>query len=98
MANRARRLPAARRDLIGIWRFIADDNEAAADRLLARIEQSIVMLREHPFAGRDRPELAMNIRSFPVGNYVLFYRPLADGIELVRVLSSYQDIQPEDVE
>nr|WP_148663559.1 type II toxin-antitoxin system RelE/ParE family toxin [Bosea vaviloviae] len=51
MANRARRLPAARRDLIGIWRFIADDNEAAADRLLARIEQSIVMLREHPFAG-----------------------------------------------
>nr|WP_148663558.1 type II toxin-antitoxin system RelE/ParE family toxin [Bosea vaviloviae] len=40
----------------------------------------------------------MNIRSFPVGNYVLFYRPLADGIELVRVLSGYQDIQPEDVE
>jgi toxin ParE1/3/4 len=26
------------------------------------------------------------VRSFPVGNYVVFYRVVTDGIELVRVL------------
>lgn len=56
------------------------------------------MLRDNPLAGRARPELATKLRSFPVGNYVLFYRPLADGIDLTRVLSSYQDIQPDTIE
>lgn len=55
------------------------------------------MLRDNPLAGRARPELAADMRSFPVSNIVLFYRPLIDGIVLVRVLSSYQDIQPDDV-
>jgi len=62
------RRPQARLDLIDIWNYIADDNEAAADRLLDRIEQ--------PKAGRERAELAPGLRSFPVGNYLLFYLPL----------------------
>jgi toxin ParE1/3/4 len=53
-------------------------------------------LRDNPLAGRARPELAENVRSFPVGNYVIFYRPLQDGIEIVRVLSGYRDLLPDD--
>jgi toxin ParE1/3/4 len=85
--------PQARQDLIEIWRFIAEDNEAAADR---RIDDLLAMLRDRPLAGRARPELAPDLRSFPVSNYVLFYLPLADGIELVRVRSGYLDTGPED--
>jgi toxin ParE1/3/4 len=98
MANRLIRSPLARLDLIEIWQFLADNNEAAADRFLDRIEHSLLALRDNPLAGRARPELTSDIRSFAVGNYILFYRPLADGIELVRVLNGYQDIQPEDVD
>jgi toxin ParE1/3/4 len=34
------RRPQARLDLIEIWSFIADDNEAAADRMLDRFEKA----------------------------------------------------------
>jgi toxin ParE1/3/4 len=96
--NRIVRSSQARRDLIQIWQFIAHDSEIAADRFLSRIEKTLAMLRDNPLAGRARPELATKLRSFPVGNYVLFYRPLADGIDLTRVLSSHQDIQPDTIE
>lgn len=96
--NRIRRSPQARRDLIEIWQFIADDSETAADRFLDRIETVLAMLRDNPLAGKARPELAAAIRSFPVGNYVLFYRPVEGGIELVRAMSSYRDIQPDAIE
>jgi len=91
------RRPAARRDLIDIWLYIADDSETAADRFMDRIEKTLETLLGNPLARRARPELADGLRSFPVGNYILFYHPTADGIELIRTLSGYRDIQPEDV-
>jgi len=91
------RKPRARLDLIEIWRFIADDSEGAADRTLDRFEEVLAMLRDNPKAGRARPELASGIRSFPVGNYVLFYRPTANGIELIRVRSGYMDLRSDDL-
>jgi toxin ParE1/3/4 len=42
--------------------------------------------------GRARPELAPDLRSFPFGRYVIFYMPLSDGIDVVRVLHSARDI------
>ena len=90
------RRPRARLDLIEVWSYIASDSETAADRLLDRIEGALAILSQNPFAGRARPELATDLRSLPVGNYVLFYRPQPSGIELVRVLSGYRDIGPDD--
>jgi plasmid stabilization system protein ParE len=58
------RRPQARLDLIDIWNYIADDNEAAADRMLDRIGGVLRMLSEQPKAGRERPELAPVLRSF----------------------------------
>jgi len=58
----------ARLDLLEIWQFIADDNETAADALLDRFESVLFMLSNRPKAGRARPELGDEIRSFPVGN------------------------------
>lgn len=45
-----------------------------------------------PSIGRLHDELAENLRSFPVGRYVIFYLPLLDGIEIVRVLHSARDL------
>jgi toxin ParE1/3/4 len=88
----------ARLDLIEVWQFIADDNETAADRFLGRIDTVLAMLRDNPLAGCRRPELAPEIGSFPVGNFILFYRPIAASVELVRVRRGYLDIQPEDMD
>ena len=46
---------------------------------------------------RARPELGPSLRSFPVGNYVVFYVPLPDGIEIVRVMNGRQDIGADDM-
>jgi toxin ParE1/3/4 len=96
MAREIRRRPQAHLDLIEIWSYIADDNEAAADRMLDRFDKTLRMLRDRPMTGRERPELAPGLRSFPVGKYILFYLPLANGIDLVRVRSGYLDIGPDD--
>ncbi|MGX5777359.1 type II toxin-antitoxin system RelE/ParE family toxin [Methylorubrum zatmanii] len=92
------RSPRALQDLLDLWNYVADHNEAAADRLLDRIESVMVMLSDNPHAGRSRPELARSLRSFPVGNFVLFYCPVQDGITLIRVLNGYRDIGRDDIE
>ena len=97
MANRPRKSPQAEFDLTLIWDFIAHDNIRAADALLVRIEAAFDMLAANPLAGRARHDLAPKIRSFPVGNYIVFYLPLSDGIEVVRVLHGRQDIDGDDM-
>ncbi|SCM79662.1 Plasmid stabilization system [uncultured Pleomorphomonas sp.] len=92
------RRPRARLDLIEIWTYVADDNEAAADRLLRRIDSALDMLADTPLAGRARPELRPEIRSFPIGNYVVFYVVQPAALDVVRVLSRYRDITREDLD
>lgn len=98
MALRITRRPLAREDLLEIWEFIAEDNEAAADRTLDRIESALRSIASNPHMGRARPELRPGVRSFPVGSYILFYRAMADCIELVRVLNTYRNVDGGDVE
>ena len=43
--------------------------------------------------GRCRDELAPGVRSLPFGRYVIFYLPLHDEIDVVRVLHSARDIE-----
>jgi toxin ParE1/3/4 len=97
MANEPRKSPQTEIDLTSIWDFIARDNVRAADSLLVRIEAAFDMLAANPFAGRARDDLAPTIRSFPVGNYIIFYLLLSDGIEVIRVLHGRQDIDSDDM-
>jgi toxin ParE1/3/4 len=42
--------------------------------------------------GRARHGLLVNLHSFAVRNYVIFYQPIPDGIEVLRVLHGARDI------
>ncbi len=79
-------------DLDDIWLYIASDNLTAADRFVDELVGKFQRLATEPGIGRTREELAESLRSFPVGNYVIFYRALPDGIEVVRVLSGFRDL------
>jgi toxin ParE1/3/4 len=87
---RQSRLAAA--DLLELWGHIARDNVTAADRLLDRIHEVCIDLAVSPDLGRSRDEIAPGLRSFPVGRYVIFYRPRPGGIELARVLHGARDL------
>jgi toxin ParE1/3/4 len=43
--------------------------------------------------GRRRDELSPNVRSFPINNYLIFYRLIEEGVEILRVVSGYQDLE-----
>ncbi|MBH5401230.1 type II toxin-antitoxin system RelE/ParE family toxin [Bradyrhizobium sp. CNPSo 4010] len=98
MANRFRKSPQADVDLDSIWDFIASHSVRSADKQIARIGEIFEMLLGNPLAGRERPDLRIGLRSFPVGNYVIFYVPLPDGVEIIRVMHGRQDINPDDMQ
>ena len=80
------RTAKAHLDLVEIAVYLGERNPAAADRLLEAIDAQCHQLSDFSEIGRAREELSPNLRSFPVGNYVIFYRPISDGIQVIRVL------------
>ena len=82
----------AGRDLEEIEEFISLDNPDAAARLLLSIQEKCALVSRQPHMGRARFDLASELRGFPVGNYLIFYRPATDGIEVIRVLHGARDI------
>ena len=85
--------PLAAQDLDEIRAFIAEDDPNAASTFLRSIEERCAVLAENRMLGRLRPDLAQGLRSFPVRNYIIFYVPVDDGIQIVRVLSGFRDVE-----
>ena len=84
--------PRAKFDLAEIWDYIAENSETRADAFIEMIDQKLQIIAERPTIGRSRDELVPALRSFPVGRYVIFYRPIENGIDVVRVLHSARDL------
>jgi toxin ParE1/3/4 len=82
----------ANSDIEGIVLYIFNLNPVAAHRFLDALEVTCEMLAEHPFVGRLRPEFGQGVRSFPVGNYLIFYTPSRDGIDVARVIYGGHDL------
>lgn len=80
------RTAQADEDLLDIWAYIAQDNPKAADKLADEIENKFILLAGQPQLGPARPDIASELRHFPVGNYLILYREIAEGIEVVRVI------------
>jgi toxin ParE1/3/4 len=85
--------PLAELDLWEIWDYIADDSFERADDFLDLVEEKLRSLALTPGMGRRREELLPGLQSFPVGNYVVFYRAIADGIDVIRILHGSRDIE-----
>jgi len=86
------RRPLALDDIDDIWNYIANDNISAADHWVDKLDEQFNLLALQPLMGRARDDLTAKIRSFPMGRYVIFYLPLANGIDVVRVLHSARDV------
>lgn len=87
----------ARQDLADIFRHYARE---AGFRVARRFfaHATLTRLANMPGTGtlrkHDHPSLA-GLRHFPISrfrNYIVFYRPVADGIEVVRVLHGAHDV------
>jgi toxin ParE1/3/4 len=83
----------AKKDLDEINEFIAEDDPQAANRFLDAFAQKSQMLVQFPEIGRCWDDIVPPLRSFPLGKYLIFYRPIQEGVEIVRILSGYRDFE-----
>ena len=90
---RIERSPRAKADILIAARYIAEQSQsrAAAKRWIDTINEKLKFLGRHPHAGEIRPDLGHDVRAFPVGSYIIFYRPSEQGIQVLRVLHGSRD-------
>jgi toxin ParE1/3/4 len=94
------RLGAARQDLVQAYRYYAREaGIRVAERFIAQSEATFARLASMPGLGTpyecDHPALAL-LRFLPIAGfrkYLIFYRQVDDGIEIVRVLHGARDFQ-----
>ena len=91
----------AKRDLIAQWVWYAEHaGIEIADRFLAAADSTATTLASHPESGIrifvSKPEL-QGMRRFAISGgfdkILLFYFPLLDGIDVVRVVHAGRDLE-----
>lgn len=91
--------PIVIRDLITLATYIADNNMDISDNFLVAAETTFQQLGNFPQLGKscqfNHPELA-GIRQKAIkgfNNYLVFYRLIQDGVEIIRIIHGTRDIQ-----
>ena len=90
--------PEALEDIDTIWGHIAQDNLEAADSVVEAAYRACANLATHTqlgpirrFPDNDPPNIRFFVLTeFP--NYLIFYRAIPGGVEIIRVLHGSQDI------
>ncbi len=82
----------AREDLLEIWRYIAERSPRAADRMFDLIEARCQGLREHPQLGPARPDIGEGARALAVERWLILYRQIEGGVQVVRVVDGARDL------
>ncbi|MBL8827289.1 MAG: type II toxin-antitoxin system RelE/ParE family toxin [Planctomycetaceae bacterium] len=71
---------------------IAADNPAAAYDWLVTLEELFGTLASQPLLGeRYQSRRWGPLRRFCHGNYVIYYRPIAEGVDILRVVHGARD-------
>ena len=79
------------------WDYIATDSPERGEKLIRDIYSKLGTISHNPYIGKARPEIEQDLRSFPVGRYIVFYFPLSDGIDVIRILHGSRDIENIDI-
>jgi toxin ParE1/3/4 len=83
----------AHADLEEIALYIQALNPVAANHFVDEINDASDLLAEHPQLGRKREELGDGLRSFPVGNYLIFYSIESDDIFVSRIIYGARNLR-----
>jgi toxin ParE1/3/4 len=91
MSN-CRLTPQAAEDLNGIHDMIAAERPAAAARMIAALERRCELLADFPEMGARLRLRPLGLRYFAVKRYLIVYRPVEDGIQVIRFLHGSRDL------
>lgn len=80
-------------DLNAICDYIATTNPKSASQLFDDIRKKCKLVADFPNMGKRYSNLRENLRGFVIRGYIVFYYPRADGIDVIKVASGYQDLE-----
>lgn len=83
----------AESDIEDIFNYVAEFNVDSAQKFIKALMQKFKLLAENPQLGRSQSNLIFNLRGFPYKNYMIFYFPIEDGVEIYRVLHGARNIE-----
>jgi toxin ParE1/3/4 len=63
-----------------------------AEKYLTELLETFYQLSINPKIGKERNEIKVDLRSFPKGQHVIFYRILVDRIRIVRIMHGNRDL------
>jgi toxin ParE1/3/4 len=85
--------PLAAADLENIGDYLSARNERAAAAVVERFWEVSQMLSQNPKLGQARPDIARELRHFPMHPYIVLYREIESGIEIVRFVDGRRDLR-----
>ena len=63
-------------------------NLATAEKIVDQIEETFWLVGEHPGAGKPADHFGPGMRCFPVGKYLIYYRKMSRGTEIIHIFHS----------
>lgn len=82
----------ARRDLKGIFLYVARDKPTAAHRLRLAMEGTFRVLARNPSMGEACRDLGPDIRRFSFGSYVVYFRKTRACVVIARVIHGGRNV------
>jgi toxin ParE1/3/4 len=83
----------ATKDVEEIADFIAQQSGLSqSEAFLSKLESKFSNIVTFPQIGKKRNEILPNVRSIPLDKYLIFYLPIGEDIEILRVVSGYRDL------
>ena len=77
----------ASQDLNEIADYFAENNLEAGERFFRAFNRKCQQLVAFPNSGKSYAEIRANLRGISLEGYIIFYRILDEGIEILRVVS-----------
>lgn len=80
-------------DLDEICAVVSQNNVKAASKLFDAIRQKCKLVANFPNMGKSYIWIAPDLRGFSVDDYIVFYYPRLDGIDIIRLISGRRDLK-----
>lgn len=85
--------PEASLDLSEIIDYFTVRNIEAGEHFVDEFERKCKYLTNFPNMGRSYGNIQSGLRGIPLDSYIILYRIIDDGIEIVRVVSGYRNLE-----
>ena len=84
--------PEASRDLDEISDYFAARNVEAGEQFVEEFNRKCRNLINFPNMGRSYQEIITSVWGIPLMGYIIFYRAIDSGIEIIRVVRGERDL------